>query len=287
MVGEQRVRMILKARGVQARWFGEGVDVVRGRQTTRIPVVAIERVAADDYGTVRITIASWALDGVDSPQIIEFRPTSRPEAQAFVELVGSAVAAARRVDRDTTVRVSREKTPGAWSKMSVTGRILVAVISSYAVFALADIMALGTPAAFFVLIPAGFGTFVAVVLLLSLDDFIQYWTSFLARGRLRRIGISVPARRVENRSTDGGFKFLFPVYEYTTVEGRVLTAPDRSGGGSPRGGMGFVVRYDPDDPTRVVGPVSIFAFIGYAICTAILFVGLAILPTMTGFIFLR
>lgn len=155
MADEQRVQMILKARGVQARWFGERVDVVQGRQTARIPVAAIEHVTADDNGTIRMTIAPWALDGVGLPQNLEFRPASRPEAQAFVDLIGSAVAAAGRVDRDTTVRVSREKTPGIWSKMSRRGRTVVAVISSYTVAVLADIIAVGKPEAVLLLVPAG------------------------------------------------------------------------------------------------------------------------------------
>lgn len=51
--------------------------------------------------------------------------------------------------------------------------------------------------------------------------------------------------------------------------------------------MGFVVRYDPDDPTHAAGPVSVFAFIAYGICTAMMAVFLAVVPAMTGFIFLR
>jgi len=272
--------MVLRSRGAEARFLGHAVEVVRGSQTTVIPVTAVERVSADDDGTIRLTLDAFAADEGGVPGSFEFQPFSRPEAQAFVGLVGSAVAQARRAEEAVAVPTRRERA-GRWSAMSRRARRVATVVGVYAAATLTDIAVIGKPDALILLAPAFAGTFMGMGILWSAGDMREFWSSLLSRRSLRRTGISVPAKITSQRLPNGGFTISFPVYSFRTVDGASITAHDRSGWEREAGDHEYTIRYDPDDPSRVAGPVGRFAVLGYTVVALFMTAFLAIVPAMT------
>lgn len=283
-MAEQQVRMVLKAHHVEARFLGNAVEVVRGSQTTVIPIPCIDRVSADDDGTIHLMFDVAAADRGDASRAFTFRSSSRPEAQAFVDLVGTAVAESRREEHTTTDAVQvqvRDEPSGRRAVLSQRARVVTKLVLVYTAMTLTDIAIIDQPSAFALLPPATVGTMVGIGVFWDAADLHDYWSSLLSRRALRRVGISVPAHISRLQKPNSGSTLLFPVYTFQTVDGTGVTAHDRSGREKAPDHREYTVRYDPNDPAHVAGPVGKLAVVFYGFLCAFAAAGLAVVPVMT------
>lgn len=166
-----------------------------------------------------------------------------------------------------------------WAAMSKGARILLAAVLLYVV---ESVLILATDAdanngyasVLIGAVTSAFGTFLAAAALRT--DYLQ---ALRLRWRLRsgaERATATVAALVSFHNSD----FTYPVFEYTTPDGATHRHADASSR-SLEAGASAEVRYLPAEPDFVVGPLSRFNLVVFAVLAALGLVLLALMPLMT------